>query len=263
MEKHLNHHGWILKSYIIDNDVNKKGGINKLTENLKISRQGLYVLYEQREIKKKHRDRLIEYFGLPDNFFPVPISREDEYKTKIIELQEKLIETHEQLSSAQKQLKQQIYSPQVLPMVINRSNKSQIPIIYKGGGVAYVENASNTDYFKTLEYMSLPNIDSGMAFEITDNGMQSVGIKEGDIVICDRLIEHLEEIKENQPYIIVLKSGEILCRYIKTNSNSLRLLAANLEVEPFSLKLEGVFQVWEIYNYKLTKFAVNLVEKPN
>lgn len=245
MEKHLNHHGWILKSYIIDNDVNKKGGINKLTENLKISRQGLYVLYEQREIKKKHRDRLIEYFGLPDNFFPVPISREDEYKNKIIELQEKLIETHEQLSIAQKQLKQQIYTPKVLPIVIDSSNKCKIPIIYKGGGVAYVENAWNADYLKSLEYMSLPSVASGMAFEVADNAMQLVGIKEGDIVICDRLIEQLDEIKENQPYIIVLKSGEIMCRYIKSNSNSLRLVVANLVDKPVRLMLVDFYQIWE------------------
>ena len=73
------HHGKILKDYILKNNLNRKGGINRLASALDMSRQGIYNLYKQEVIKHYNRSAIVEYFNLPDDFFPNPEEKEDEY----------------------------------------------------------------------------------------------------------------------------------------------------------------------------------------
>ena len=73
---YIGHHGHLLKNYITQNDINKKGGLNNLADALGITRQGIYVLYEQKEIKEKHRKTITQHLGLPENFFPDVVSEE-------------------------------------------------------------------------------------------------------------------------------------------------------------------------------------------
>lgn len=64
------HHGELLKNYIIDHKINRKGGINRLAEVLGLTRQAIYLLYQEKVILEKHRIKIIKHLELPQAFFP-------------------------------------------------------------------------------------------------------------------------------------------------------------------------------------------------
>ena len=68
---YINHHGILLKDYILSRNINSKGQLNNLIAALGVTRQNLYVMYKQEVIKQKYRDIIVKHLNLPDNFFHV------------------------------------------------------------------------------------------------------------------------------------------------------------------------------------------------
>jgi hypothetical protein len=98
------HQGALLKSYITENKLNSKGGVGQLAKILGITRQGVYKIYTQKEIREVHKNKLIEHFDLPSNFFTEMITFSPPNTALIIELQRQLIETKGSLIEAQKRI---------------------------------------------------------------------------------------------------------------------------------------------------------------
>lgn len=246
MEKYISHHGLLLKNYIKEQGVNKKGGLNQLIEALGITRQGIYVLYEQREIKKKYRDSILEHLNLPDNFFPKAETKEEAFSQTVIDLQNKLINTQKELIQAERKMKQLAYSPKFFPVVVDSQNKDKIALVPRKAVAGYVAKGMDAEYIASLQTFSLPNFHSGFAFEIEGNSMHPSNIHDKDFVICDELVENIEEVNAKRPYVIILKTEEMVCKLIKPNQDTLKLISTNKEYQPYSIKLSEVYQIWKV-----------------
>ena len=54
-----------------------------------------------------------------------------------------------------------------------------------------------------------------------------------DFVICNQLIENVEQINEKSPYVLVLNSGDIVCKLIIPNRDKLTLVSTNKEYQSY------------------------------
>lgn len=245
-ESYTDHHGLLLKQFILNNGVNRKGGLNKLSEVLGISRQAIYLLYEQREIKEKHRLVLIEHLNLPENFFPNSASTDLGNNKYIVELQKRFIQTQEELLNAERKLNHLSYAPKLLPVIIDANNNDKVALVPRKAVAGYTKNLTDIKYLSKLQTFSFPNCSGGFAFEIEGDSMNPSKIEHGDYVICEELIEQIENVKAKQPYIVVLNNGDIVCKLIKAEQNSLSLISTNKEYLPYSITLNKVIQIWKI-----------------
>lgn len=243
---YIGHHGLLLKNYITQNDINKKGGLINLAEALGITRQGVYVLYDQKEIKEKHRQAIIEHLNLPNNFFPDIPSIELKQSAYVIEIQQKLIQTQDELIEAERKVSQLSYSPKLHPIVIDSENKDRVALIPRKAVAGYTKNYMDVEYMSKLQTFSLPNSRGGFAFEIEGDSMTPSNIDHKDYVICEELIERIEEVNETKPHIIVLSNGDIVCKLIKVNVSSVSLISSNTEYKPYNVKLKSIKQIWRV-----------------
>lgn len=243
---YIGHHGILLKNYITQNDINKKGGLNNLVEALGITRQGLYVLYDQKEIKEKHRQAIKEHLGLPDNFFPDIPSIELKHSAYVMELQQKLIEAQNELLQAERKVNQLSYAPKLHPIVIDSNNKDRIALVPRKAVAGYTKNYMDIEYMSKLQTFSLPNIKGGFAFEIEGDSMTPSNIDHKDYVICEELVERIEDVNEKKPHIVVLSNGDVVCKLIKPNKSSVSLISTNDEYKPYNVKLKSIKQIWKV-----------------
>lgn len=243
---YIGHHGHLLKNYITQNDINKKGGLNNLADALGITRQGVYVLYEQKEIKEKHRKTITQHLGLPENFFPDVVSEELKHNSYIIELQEKLIKAQTDLIEAERKVKQLSYSPKLYPIVIDSDNQDRIALIPRKAVAGYVKNFTDVKYMSKLQTFSLPGVSGGFAFEIEGDSMEPSNIHHKDYVICEELIERIEDVNPTKPHIVVLNNGDIVCKLIKPNKSSVSLISTNPNYEPYNVKMKSIKQIWRV-----------------
>ncbi len=240
------HHGLLLKKYIINNKVNRKGGLNKLIEALDITRQGIYVLYEQREIKEKYRKKLIEYLKLPGNFFPDVAPAALDNSTYIIDLQKRFIRVQGDLLDAERKIKYLTYAPKLHPIVINSNNKDKIALVPRKAVAGYTKGYMDAEFIAKLQIFSLPGFNGGFAFEIEGDSMQPSNIHDKDFVICEQLMESIEQVNDKKPYVVVLNNGDIVCKLIIPNEEYLSLVSTNKEYQPYNDALKDVKQIWKV-----------------
>lgn len=241
----ITHHGLLLKNYINNNKINRKGGLNQLIEVLGITRQAIYVMYGQREIKKKHRDIIIKHLKLPDNFFP-DAPQELDNRSYIIDLQKQFIQVQAALLDAERKINHLTYSPKLHPIVIDSNNRDQIALVPRKAIAGYTKNYMDAKFIAKLQTFSLPNFSSGFAFEIDGDSMTPSNIHHKDFVICEELIESIESINHKKPYVVVLNSGDIVCKLITPKEKQLTLVSTNKEYKPYNISLSKVKQIWKV-----------------
>jgi len=242
---HITHHGLLLKNYINNNKVNRKGGLNNLIEVLGLTRQAIYVMYGQREIKKKHRDIIIQHLKLPDNFFPDAPSGIDN-SVYIIDLQKQFIKVQGDLLDAERKINYLTYSPKLHPIVIDSNNRDQIALVPRKAIAGYTKNYMDTEFISKLQTFSLPNFNGGFAFEIEGDSMNPSNIHHKDFVVCEELVESIEQINQRKPYVVVLNSGDIVCKLITPNEKNLTLVSTNKGYKPYDVSLSKVKQIWKV-----------------
>lgn len=233
------HHGDLLKEYITKNKINRKGGLQKIADTLGLTRQGLYALYQQPEIKEKHRDTLINYLELPEDFFPKNLSGEHS-KDLIIELQNKCIRLQQQL------LDKGSYRPKLHPIIIDTANNDKIALVPKKAIAGYVKNYFEPEYIAKLQTFSLPNFGTGFAFEIEGDSMNRSDLFNADFALCNELVESLQHINPNTVYIVIFKSGDMVCKKIALQGNEVSLISSNPDYEPYNVNTSELEQIWKV-----------------
>ncbi|KAA1242591.1 hypothetical protein [Aquimarina sp. RZ0] len=249
------HHGKILKDYIIKNNLNRKGGMNRLALALHMSRQGVYGLYKQEVIKHYNRQAIIEYFDLPDDFFPNPDEKEDEYNLmfrEYVNAKMKIEQLEDDLNKAQARYTTRLVMDN---LVYDPENKEchNVHVIMGPNTENYVQHYFDPLYLDRLTKMIIPNLQGAFAFEVGDIGMAEVGGLPGSLALSNDLIEFYENIEENTPYIIVynsLKYGSgICCRYVSYFRRKFRLFSPNKSISDIELSQFEVEQIWEVKQF--------------
>lgn len=251
---YTSHHGLLLKKYIVNNGINKGGGLNKLIDALGVTRQAIYVMYEQKEIKAKNRKKIIEHLKLPANFFPkVQGENNSGY---IIDLQKQFIKVQGELLDAHKKINQLSYSPKLHPIVIDAEDRDRIVLVPRKAIAGYTKNYNDALFISKLQTFSLPHIRGGFAFEIEGDSMNPSNINHKDFVVCNELVEKLEQTNPKKAYVVVLNTGDIVCKLIRMNEKNLTLISTNKEYKPYNVGFSDVQQIWKVQ----AKYTPNIYE---
>ena len=242
----IGHHGILLKNYITQNEVNKKGGLNKFAESIGLTRQGVYHLYQQKELSKKHQETIIEYFSLPENFFPDITSEELKYNSYVMDLQAKLIESQQEVIDLERKVNNLTYRPGLQPVIVDANNQEKVALVPIKAAAGYTKNYQDPEYISQLQTFSFPGVRSGLAFEIEGDSM-SPDINDKDYVICEELLEKIDDVKSKKPYVLVLRNGDIVCKLIEVGKKGLKLISINKEYNPYEVGLEEVVEIWGVW----------------
>ncbi|WP_271729377.1 S24 family peptidase [Aquimarina algiphila] len=247
------HQGHILKKYVTAHGINRKGGIKTLAKALGLTRQGIYVLYDQEVIKEKYRNIIIEHLELQADFFPKPLKLKDqlqELNEKYIQSRLISIDLQEQLLQAESRNLSRLYIQSLNKKKMPKDATKVVKLVNRKSVDKYVNHFFDVEYLESLPSISLPCMSSGFAFEVEGDTMNAKRIYDGDILTCNELVEQYDTIEPDTPYVIVIKetakNTNIVCRYVKLIGEEYCLVSADNETPDLCLSGIQVKQVWKI-----------------
>lgn len=110
----------------------------------------------------------------------------------------------------------------------------------------YLNGYADPEFLDELNTFTLPMLTSGTyrAFEIVGDSM--LPTPSGSVIVGEK-VHDLEEVKNNQAYIVVSKSeGVVYKRILKSNrsKNKLTLVSDNPAYQPYQVNAEDVLECW-------------------
>ena len=249
------HHGKILKDFITKNNINRKGGMNRLALALHMSRQGVYGLYKQEVIKRYNRQAIIEYFNLPDDFFPNPDEKEDEYDLmfrEYVNAKMKIEQLEDDLDKAQARYCARLLMNNLIHDPENEE-KDNVYVVMQPNAENYVHNFFDPLYLDRLAKIKVPELQGAFAFEIDGIGMAKYDVLPGSLALSNHLVEFYDNIEENTLYVVVYHSlrygAAIHCGYVSYFRSKFRLFYPDKSLSDTEISQFEVEQVWKVTQF--------------
>lgn len=110
----------------------------------------------------------------------------------------------------------------------------------------YLAGYADNEFIDELNTFTLPMLSGGnyRAFEIIGDSMMPT--PSGSIIVGEK-VEDTEDVKNNQPYIVVSRNeGIVYKRIVKSNKvkNKLTLVSDNPQYQPYQVNAEDVVELW-------------------
>lgn len=110
----------------------------------------------------------------------------------------------------------------------------------------YLAGYADNEFIDELNTFTLPMLSGGnyRAFEIIGDSMMPT--PSGSIIVGEK-VEDTEDVKNNQPYIVVSRNeGIVYKRIVKSNKakNKLTLVSDNPQYQPYQVNVEDVVELW-------------------
>ncbi len=111
----------------------------------------------------------------------------------------------------------------------------------------YLTGYADPEFIDELNTFTLPMLAPGQyrAFEIVGDSM--LPTPSGSVIVGEK-VEDIEDVKSNQPYIVVSKNNGIVYKRINRNSrvkNKVMLVSDNPQYEPYPINTEDIVEVWK------------------
>ena len=111
----------------------------------------------------------------------------------------------------------------------------------------YLAGYADSEFIDELNTFTLPMLAGGdyRAFEIIGDSM--LPTPSGSIIVGEKVLGSTEDIKNNQPYIVVSRNeGIVYKRIVKSNKakNKLTLVSDNPQYQPYQVNAEDVVELW-------------------
>ena len=135
-------------------------------------------------------------------------------------------------------------TPPPLAITLDSEGRENIELIPQKAEAGYLKGYSDLDYIKSLTKFRLPFLpDSATyrAFEIEGDSM--LPLTSGSIVIGE-YVEHVEDIKDGETYIVISENGIAYKRVFK-RVGSLLMRSDNATHPEYSIKTEEVMELWK------------------
>jgi transcriptional regulator with XRE-family HTH domain len=126
------------------------------------------------------------------------------------------------------------------------AEKNVIHFVPVKAAAGYLNGYADPEFLDELNTFTLPMLTGGSyrAFEIWGDSM--LPTPSGSVVIGEK-VEDLEDVKNNQPYVVLSKSeGIVYKRIIKNNrnKNKLTLESDNPVYQPYQVNAEDLLEIW-------------------
>ena len=133
----------------------------------------------------------------------------------------------------------------VLAITVDAQNRQNIELVNTKAEAGYLESFSDPVYIKELPKMNIPGLDdkSYRAFKISGDSM--LPMESGSIIICS-YVERIDQIKDNQSYIIVSTREGLVYKRVTNlkNDKKLRLVSDNHAYLPYEIDYQDVDEIW-------------------
>jgi transcriptional regulator with XRE-family HTH domain len=111
----------------------------------------------------------------------------------------------------------------------------------------YLAGYADSEFIDELNTFTLPMLAGGnyRAFEIIGDSM--LPTPSGSIIVGEKVEGNAEDIKNNQPYIVVSRNeGIVYKRIVKSNKakNKLTLVSDNPQYQPYQVNAEDIVELW-------------------
>jgi transcriptional regulator with XRE-family HTH domain len=111
----------------------------------------------------------------------------------------------------------------------------------------YLAGYADSEFIDELNTFTLPMLAGGnyRAFEIIGDSMMPT--PSGSIIVGEKVEGNTEDIKNNQPYIVVSRNeGIVYKRIVKSNraKNKLTLVSDNPQYQPYQVNAEDIVELW-------------------
>ena len=111
----------------------------------------------------------------------------------------------------------------------------------------YLAGYADSEFIDELNTFTLPMLAGGQyrAFEIIGDSMMPT--PSGSIIVGEKIDNNPDEIKSNQPYIVVSRNeGIVYKRIVKNNrqKNKFTLISDNPQYQPYQVNAEDIVELW-------------------
>jgi transcriptional regulator with XRE-family HTH domain len=126
------------------------------------------------------------------------------------------------------------------------AEKNVIHFVPVKAAAGYLNGYADPEFLDELNTFTLPMLSGGhyRAFEILGDSM--LPTPSGSVIIAEK-VKDLEEVKNNQPYVLLSRTeGVVYKRIVKNNrnKNKLNLVSDNPVFQPYQVNAEDVLEIW-------------------
>lgn len=130
-------------------------------------------------------------------------------------------------------------------MTVERNLIHFVPVKAAAG---YLAGYADSEFIDELNTFTLPMLAGGnyRAFEIIGDSM--LPTPSGSIIVGEKAENNVDEIKNNQAYIVVSRNeGIVYKRIVKSNKakNKLTLVSDNPQYQPYQVNAEDIIELWQ------------------
>lgn len=127
------------------------------------------------------------------------------------------------------------------------ADRNLIHFVPVKAAAGYLAGYADSEFIDELNTFTLPMLAGGnyRAFEIIGDSMMPT--PSGSIIVGEK-IEHTEDVKNDQAYIVVSRNeGIVYKRIVKNNrsKNKLTLVSDNPQYQPYQVNAEDVVELWQ------------------
>lgn len=136
----------------------------------------------------------------------------------------------------------------VLAITVDKDNNGNIELVDTKAEAGYLDSYQDPEYIGDLPKIQFPNMPRGTyrGFEISGDSM--LPIESGSIIICE-YVERLDQLKENNTYVIISKQDGLVYKRVRPNKakQQLTLVSDNEMYLPYKLDYDEIDEVWSYY----------------
>lgn len=126
------------------------------------------------------------------------------------------------------------------------ASSQQIQFVPVKAAAGYLAGYADPEFLDELNTFTLPMLAPGRyrAFEIVGDSM--LPTPSGSVIVGEK-VEDIEDVKNNNTYIVVSKNGGIVYKRINRNNrakNKVTLLSDNPLYEPYQVNADDIIEVW-------------------
>jgi transcriptional regulator with XRE-family HTH domain len=127
------------------------------------------------------------------------------------------------------------------------NGRTDIPFVPIKAAAGYLAGYGDPEFIDELNTFTLPMLAGGdyRAFEIVGDSMMPT--PSGSVIVGEK-VQSLEEVKNNQTYIVVSKTdGIVYKRILKNNKqkNKMTMVSDNPSYQPYTLSADDIVEVWQ------------------
>ncbi len=135
----------------------------------------------------------------------------------------------------------------LFPIHVDKEGNDLIEVVPLKASAGYLNGYADPEYFENLPKMNLPFVPVGKhrAFAIKGDSMPP--LKDGSYVI-GKYVESIKDIRNGRTYVLLTKNEGVVYKRVYNNikkDGTLMLHSDNLIYQPYSVKANDVFELWE------------------